>query len=197
MKKEQTRQLLLNAAKIIVLSEGHEAITVRRIAEATGYTYPLLYHYFKDVDALFWRLRLDMIEEMIVELSPVSEQFNEPVNELKQIFATYAGYYFKHPNIFRFFYFYPFKIPESNNEFDNLEQRFHEMWWQSFTTLVQAGYMKTDDVETVAKAIIFSIQGMILLSLSASGNLAEKDVYQEIDRLIDYLFRKESSYEYI
>lgn len=195
MKNENTQQLLLKATKELVLSEGYEAVTVRRIARAAGCTYPLLYHYYKDMDALFWQLRLDMIEEMIVELSPVSKQLKDPIDELKQIFASYARYYFERPNIFRFFYFYPFKKAESNNKFVNLEWRFHEMWQKTFANLVQTGHMSADDVETVAKAIIFSIQGMILLSLSANGSLEEKKVYQEIDRFIDYLLRKEDSSE--
>lgn len=195
MKKEQTRKLLINAARRIVLSEGYESVTVRRIAEAAGCTYPLLYYYFNDMNALFWQLRLDMIDEMIVELTPVSEQSDEPTMELKQIFASYAMYYFKHPNIFRFFYFYPFIRPENGNEFIILEQRFQDMWRNSFKKIVQTGYIKENDVEIAAKAIIYSIQGMILLSLSANGSLSEKVVYQEIDRLIDYLFRKGTAYE--
>jgi AcrR family transcriptional regulator len=192
MKNEQTRQRLIRVTKELVLSEGYESVTVRRIAEAAGCTYPLLYHYFKDMDALFWQLRLEMIEDMIVELTPVSEQFNEPVHELKQVFASYAGYYFKHPNIFRFFYYYPFKRPESGDEFFNLEQRSHEMWHHSFEKLVQTGSIKKDDVEIAAKTIIYSIQGMILLSSSANGSLSESSVYQEIDGIIDYLFRKDT-----
>ena len=195
MKKEQTRKILINAAREIVLSEGYESVTVRRIAEVAGCTYPLLYHYFNDMNALFWQLRLDMIEEVIVELTPSSEQSDEPIMELKQIFASYAMYYFRHPNIFRFFYFYPFKRPENGNEFIILEQRFQGMWRNSFKKLVQTGYIKENDVEVAAKAIIYSIHGMILLSLSANGSLSEKVVYQEIDRLIDYLFRKGTAHE--
>lgn len=195
MKKEQTRERLIRVAKELVLSEGYKSVTVRRIAETAGCTYPLLYHYFKDIDALFWQLRLEMIEEMIIELTPVSEQFEEPVNGLKQIFTSYAGYYFKHPNIFRFFYFYPFKRPESDDGFINLEQRFHKMWHHSFEKLVLTGYMKKNDVEIAAKTIIYSIQGMILLCLSANGSLSENGVYLEIDGLIDYLFRKEIAHE--
>jgi hypothetical protein len=148
------------------------------------------------MDALFWQLRRDMIEEMITELTPVSERFDEPVKGLKQIFTAYAMYYFKHQNIFRFFYFYPFKRPESGgDDFVNLEQRFHEMWHHTFAELVQTGYMNKNDVEIAAKTIIYSIQGMILLSLSANGSLSEKRVYQEIDRIIDFLFGKETAHE--
>lgn len=195
MEKEQTRSRLIRVTKELVLSEGYESVTVRRIAEAAECTYPLLYHYFKDMDALFWQLRFDIIDDMIVELTPDSEQFDESIQGLKQIFASYARYYFKHPNIFRFFYYYPFKRPESGAEFNNLEQRFYEMWHHSFEKLVQTGYMKKNDVEVAAKTIIYSIQGMILLSLSANGSLSEKGVYCEIDGIIDYLFRKETNHE--
>ncbi len=194
-KVENTPQLIKRVTKELIIAEGHERVTVRRIAQAAGCTYPLLYHYFADMDALFWQLRLEMIEEMIAELRLVPVQEGGPIDDVKRIFFSYAKYYFERPNIFRFFYFYPFTRPHSDNGFVNLEGRFHEMWQKTFMNLVQTGYVRKDKVETVAKTIIYSIQGMILLSLSANGSLVEENVYQEIGKLIDYLLSKENSHE--
>ena len=192
MKKEMTTKLLMNAAKKIIHSEGHQFVTVRHVAEEAGYTYPILYHYFKDLDSLLWNLRLEMIEDMISELPKPSLKNIDPVSDLKRVLKTYAEYYFYHPNVFRFFYFYPFKKPENDDGYDKLEQRFQGMWQQSFVRLVQEGYMKQEEIATVAKTIIYTIQGMILLSLSANGSLTEKEVYKELDLIIDYIIRKEA-----
>ena len=64
-KKERTQKEIIEAAKDIIHDKGHEAVTVRYLAEVTGYSYTNLYYYFKDVNALLWTLRLDMIEDMI------------------------------------------------------------------------------------------------------------------------------------
>ena len=56
---------------------------------------------------------------------------------------------------------------------------------------MQAGLLAAAEVETVAKTLIYAVQGMILLALSANGSLTEAAVYAEIDALLDFLLRKE------
>jgi AcrR family transcriptional regulator len=104
-KKERTQKEVLEAAKGIVHGQGHEAVTVRNLAEETGYSYTNLYYYFKDVNALLWALRLDMIEDMIAELTTVALTKEDPVEEILDAFFCYTNYFFKHKNVFRFFIF--------------------------------------------------------------------------------------------
>lgn len=190
MKKDIKRQLLLNTAKAIIHSEGHGAVTVRRVATETGYTYPILYHYFKDLGGFLWALRFDMIEDMIETLSP-QPTFGDPVESVRIAFRAYADYFFDHPNVFRFFYFYPFIKPEADDQtYDSFEQRFGQMWQTTFGDLVQTGLLLPEDVELVAKTIIYALQGMILLSLSANGSMTRELVTAELDRLIDHLLKK-------
>jgi AcrR family transcriptional regulator len=198
-KKQQTRQLFIDAAKQIVLSDGHAAITVRRVADITGYTYPILYHYFKDLNALYWDLRLNMIEDMIKALTEVPVQtiesinspIDDPLKEILQSFLTYCDYFFDHPNVFRFFYFHDFIKPEGNEDYAHLEQRFAEMWQGTFSRLIAANYMKSEDVAIVAKTLIYAIQGMIMLSLSSNGSLTQEEIHVELEMLVQYLFKQE------
>ena len=98
-KKERTQKEIIEAAKDIVLDKGHEAVTVRYLAEVTGYSHTNLYYYFKDVNTLLWILRLDMIEDMITELTSISFKKEDPVEEVLDAFFCYTDYFFKHPNI--------------------------------------------------------------------------------------------------
>ena len=102
-KKERTQREIIEAAKDIVLDKGHEAVTVRYLAEVTRYSHTNLYYYFKDVNTLLWTLRLDMIEDMITELTSISFKKDDPVEEILDAFFCYTDYFFKHPNTFRFF----------------------------------------------------------------------------------------------
>lgn len=206
-KREQTIQILIEAAKQIVHEEGHGAITVRKVAEKTGYSYPILYHYFKDLNDLLWKLRFEMIEDMIRELTePISKEpvevhveiqdenqshkpISKPVGELITVFKRYANYFFENPNVFRFFYFHPFAKPENSLEYDQLEQRFSTLWENTFAGLIQIGLLSPSDIATFAKTIIYSLQGMIMLSLSANGTLTQSDIEKELDIQIAFLLR--------
>lgn len=189
-KKERTQKEIIEAAKDIIHDKGHEAVTVRYLAEVTGYSYTNLYYYFKDVNALLWTLRLDMIEDMIIELTSISFKEDDPMEEILGAFFCYTDYFFNHPNVFRFFYFYPFVQPEGDDSYQKLEQRFHSMWQTYFIRLIQEGIIQTEDIEVVAKTIIYALQGMIMLSFSSNGATQKEDIKDELIKLINYLFNK-------
>jgi AcrR family transcriptional regulator len=189
-KKERTQKEIIEAAKDIIHDKGHEAVTVRYLAEITGYSYTNLYYYFKDMNALLWTLRLDMIEDMITELTSISFKNDNPVEEILSAFFSYTDYFFKHPNVFRFFYFYPFVQPEGDDSYQKLEQRFHGIWQTTFSRLIQEDIINTEDIEVVAKSIIYALQGMIMLSFSSNGTTKIEDIKDELVKLVNYLFKK-------
>jgi len=189
-KKERTRKEIIQAAKDIVQDKGYEFVTVRHLAEVTGYSYTNLYYYFKDLNTLLWVLRLDMIEDMIAELTSITFTGDDPVKEILDVFCCYTDYFFKHPNAFRFFYFYAFVQPEGDESFQSLEERFSGMWQTSFSGLVQSGIIRANDIEVVAKTIIYALQGMIMLSFSSNGTAKQDDINKELAKLINFLFKK-------
>lgn len=189
-KKERTQKEIIEAAKDIIHDKGHQAVTVRYLAEVTGYSYTNLYYYFKDVNDLLWTLRLDMIEDMITELTSISFKNDDPVEEILGAFFCYIDYFFKHPNVFRFFYFYPFVQPERDESYQKLDQRFHSMWQTSFIRLIKEGIIQTENIEVVAKTIIYALQGMIMLSFSSNGSTQKEDIKDELIKLVNYLFNK-------
>lgn len=189
-KRERTQKEIIEAAKNIIHDKGHEAITVRYLADITGYSYTNLYYYFKDLNALLWALRIDMIEDMITELTSISFTKDDPVEEILGAFFSYTDYFFRHPNVFRFFYFYPFIQPEGDDSYQKLDQKFQGLWQTSFFRLIQEGILRTEDIEVVAKTIIYALQGMIMLSFSSNGSMNHEYVKEEIVKLINYLFKK-------
>ena len=189
-KRERTQKEIIEAAKGIVHEKGHEAVTVRYLAEVTGYSYTNLYYYFKDISVFLWTLRLEMIEDMITELTSVSITKDDPIEEILGAFYSYTDYFFKHPNIFRFFYFYPFVQLVGDNSYQKLEERFNGMWHSSFFRFIQEGVLQPEDVEIVAKTMIYTLQGMIMLSFSSNGTIRQEDIKAELIKILHYLFNK-------
>ncbi len=189
-KKERTRKEIIQAAKDIVHDKGYEFVTVRHLAEVTGYSYTNLYYYFKDLNTLLWVLRLDMIEDMIAEITSVTFTSDDPVEEIMDVFFCYTDYFFKHPKAFRFFYFYAFVQPEADDSFRKLEERFSGMWQTSFSKLAQSGIIGSNDIEVVAKTIIYALLGMIMLSFSSNGTAKQDDINEETAKLINFLLNK-------
>lgn len=192
-KKERTRQEIIQAAKGIVLEHGYEAVTVRRLAEVTGYTHTNLYYYFKDLDSLLWALRMDMIEEMIVELTSGHPAGDDPVDEILDAFSRYAAYYYQHPGVFRFFYFRAFVQPGEDDGSDNLDGRFSQIWQASFGRLIEAGIIRTEDLDTIARSIIYALHGLLMFSFSANGMSDPDSVRNELAKMVRLLFQANSN----
>ncbi|MDQ1447018.1 MAG: TetR/AcrR family transcriptional regulator, transcriptional repressor of aconitase [Acidimicrobiaceae bacterium] len=63
--KEQVRQRLLDAARRVVLRDGHEGATTRAILEEAGLSAGSLYNYFSSKDELFEVLAEEIISENV------------------------------------------------------------------------------------------------------------------------------------
>lgn len=189
-KKEKVQQEIIQHAKKIIHDSGFESLTVRRLAKETDFSYTNIYYYFKDLNTLFWELRLDMIEDMISELSFAPSGKLSPTNELIEILNTYLSYYFRYPNVFRFFYFKDFVQPQDDQSYAELETRFSEMWQSSFHRLLQEKIIRPSDIEIIVKTIIYSLQGMIMLSFSSNGSMSKKDIENELVQLVHYILKK-------
>lgn len=189
-KKERAQNDIIQAAKTIVLTKGHESLTVRSLAELTGVSYTNVYYYFKDLNALFWELRLEMIKDMITKLSSSPSHKEDPIDEIIDALSNYNTFYFQNPNIFRFFYFYPFIMPEGDESYQKLEGEFDKMWQTSFYRLIQDKVIDSGSIALVIKTIIYALHGMIMLSFSSNGSTKREDVEKELIQTIKHLLKK-------
>jgi AcrR family transcriptional regulator len=188
-KRDRTRMEIIRAAESIIQNEGYEKITVRHLAEVTGYSHTVFYHYFKNLNGLLWALRLEMIDKMISEFNDTPKSSDNPVDGIIGIFTDYAKYFLLNPNTFRFFYFYPFSGPVDSLLESDLESKFQAMWQESFAGLVQENIISQEQIFVVAKSIIYSISGLLLLNLSTAGLASQINIEQEIKDIIKFLLK--------
>lgn len=191
IKKQRMKNYFLEAAIAAVKNEGADQLTVRKVADAAGYSYATIYNYFKDLNALLWETRRLMIQELI---EAVKSKMTAPVKDkedIKKVFKHYMGYFFEHPEVFRFFYFYPLAKPEVESHEapgdQNNDPDFTSMWSETFGVFVQNGILRPEDVEVVAKLMIYSVQGLLTLRFSSAGDMTEDQAYQDLEKIVDYL----------
>lgn len=176
---------LLDAAKQIVLKEGYEAVTVRKVAERAGYTFPLLYHYYRDLDDLLWALRLDMIDDMVARLAGGRKENRPSMDGLQKAFLDYMEYFFQFPNVYRFFYFHDFRRPEDETGYQAMEQRLLALR-SGYLEMLEKKYPGQE--ELMVRSIIYAIHGMLTLALSTNGNFNQQAAVKELSGLMAFFF---------
>lgn len=187
IKKQRIRAYFLEATKEIIIKEGVENVSVRKVADLAGYSYATIYNYFKDLNELLWDVKEAMIRDLVDFIQKEMVQSPMDLKEIKRLFRTYTAYYFENPNIFSFFYLSKVTKPTRELEESAEEINFDQMWVETFKGFVLDGTITPQDVEVVAKTIIYSVHGLIMLSFSNNGDLTQENVYRDLDKIIDYI----------
>jgi AcrR family transcriptional regulator len=185
IKKEFVKSKFIDAAKSIILQNGVSSVTVRRIAEITGYSYATIYHYFQDLNTLLLDTKLSMIREMIAAGDTQTVIAESSLERIKQQARLTAGFFIDNPNIFEFFYQY--KMDESNAmAMRSLE--LEKAYYDDFMPFVESGTISEADIAAISRSITCVVFGSITICLSNNG-LTREEAFKDIDNAIDLLLR--------
>lgn len=185
VKKEFVKSKFIDAAKSIILQDGVSGVTVRRIAEITGYSYATIYHYFQDLDALLLDTKLSMIRDMVAAGGAQTVKTEGSLERIKQQARRTAGFFIDNPNIFGFFYQY--KMDESNAmAMRSLE--LEKAYYDDFMPFVGSGTIREADIPAISRAITYMVFGSVTIYLSNNG-LTREEAFKDIDNTIDLLLK--------
>ncbi|ATB26591.1 TetR/AcrR family transcriptional regulator [Melittangium boletus] len=98
--RAEVRAAILRVAREMVVREGFEGLTMRKLAEAIEYSPAAIYLHFENRDAIARALCLEGFEELLARLEPLS---HEPVasRRLRSLAGAYVGFGLEHPETYR------------------------------------------------------------------------------------------------
>jgi AcrR family transcriptional regulator len=100
------RERVLDAAREILLTEGVEALTMRRLGERLDYTASALYRHFRDKDALLQAL-VEADYRAFAEAGRALGQIADPVERLRAGARGYVEFGLTHPHQYRLLFMTP------------------------------------------------------------------------------------------
>lgn len=93
--KEAVRESILEAAQAIVLKEGWQAVSIRKIADAIGYSLPVVYNHFESKDAILE----EFVKKGFAKLSDVmvatKSKSQHPAEQLTTMASAYFNFAFE------------------------------------------------------------------------------------------------------
>jgi AcrR family transcriptional regulator len=98
--KAEFREEVLAAARRIVLKEGFDALTMRKIAEAIEYAPGTIYLYFDSRDEIAFELCRAGFEEFLAALMPATS-ITDPLERLRDLGRRYVRFGLKNPETYR------------------------------------------------------------------------------------------------
>jgi AcrR family transcriptional regulator len=164
--REGVKDLILNAAREIFLSEGYENTSIRKIATAIEYSPGIIYHHFKDKNELLLALHDKAFECKIEALFLSVQNMPDPLERLKATGKGYLQYGIDNPQDYELMF-----ILSCTMEALAVKEEFWQdgatainMLKQNIIECVEAGYFRKDiNPEEISLILWSQVHGLVSL----------------------------------
>jgi len=181
------RQEILDAAREILVREGYERLSMRKVAEKIDYSPTAIYLHFKDRDDLVFCVCEQLMAGLVRELNEVKSRHADPLVALRKGLRRYVDFGLKHPE------HYQATFMTRHSADPDVDQRYLEpntMGMQAFSFLpllvgecVRQKKLAKVDVHAASCALWAGIHGITSLQI-AMPNFKWNDRDKVIDQLI-------------
>lgn len=188
--KKFLRQEILDAASELFVRNGYENVSMRRIADKIEYSPTTIYLYFKDKAELLEEVCRETFARLVQRLSKILEQPGDPVERLKRGLIAYIEFGLENRHQYRATFMMP--LPEGfdhekYHQADSPGMQAFSFLTRGLTECIQAGKMKTMNVDLAAQTLWAGIHGITALLITHElfpwvGR--EKVIHSTVDTLV-------------
>lgn len=191
MKQKRLKQAFIDTTKKMIMEKGHENVSVRKIADNTGYTCATLYHHFKNAEELLWYTREDVVNDVVGYLLEKTRELDSS-QVIKGTFKAYIDYCVDNPNAFKFFFLY--QQSSTKSDFSDIESMnsLIGIFSKAFGEIGKKYNLDINTVMRKSNVIFYSIHGMLTVYLSKNYGLSNETLYQGLDDALEFILSEEN-----
>jgi AcrR family transcriptional regulator len=168
--KQLLRQEILDAARAILVQDGYEGLSMRRVAERIEYSPTAIYLHFKDKQDLIFCVCEETFLKLVRELDTLEQEFPQPLVRLKTGMRRYVDFGLKNPQ----HYLATFVVPHAYGpEADAMAAKYHDpnatgmralgTLRASVAACVKAKKLRVPDIDRTTLALWSAIHGITSL----------------------------------
>ena len=186
---------ILNAARVLFVEHGYEAVTMRAIAKKIGYSATTIYLHFKDKEELIQELCTADMQTLSAAFQRIA-RVADPVERLRRIGRAYAEFGLRNPNHYRLMFMTPH--PAFEPECDRVEKGNPEKDAYAFLTSTVADALRSQrlrrdlaDAELIAQTVWAGVHGVVSLHIAKSHDpwVKWRAVKRRVDSMIEAMIR--------
>jgi len=179
--REELQEMALSAAEQIVVEQGYEGLSARKVASAIGYTVGTLYLVFKNVDDLILQLNartLDRLHTRMTESQASARDARDYLVQLGQVYIRFAN---EDPH--RWAMIFEHRLSEDRVVPEWYQEKITRMFAMVEEGLEPlAGQRPRQDISQAARVIWGGVHGICILALTDNLGVAGVDSVQELAR---------------
>ena len=194
--REEIRGKILDAARDLFVTEGFEAVSMRKIADRIEYSPTAIYFHFRDKESLLKELcQSDFLS--LAQQFVKAKTIADPIERLKATGMAYLHFGLEHPNHYRLMFMTPHPPVEPDNEKGNPEEDAYAFLKSIITEAIAKKRFRTEykDAELVSQIVWSGVHGVISLHIAKCNDSwvewrpLETRAKVMIDVLVDGLVR--------
>jgi AcrR family transcriptional regulator len=176
--KEELKELILNAAREIFLSEGYENTSIRKIAAKIEYSPGIIYQHFRDKNDLLLALHDKAFEDKMEALFISVQNISDPLERLGATGRSYLRYGIEHPQDYELMF-----ILSCTMEALAVKEEFWKdgavaigMLKENVKACIDAGYFRKDlDPDQTSLILWSQVHGLVSLFIKERLNIYSVD----------------------
>ncbi len=189
----QRREHIVAAARTVFAEEGLERATMRRIADACGYTPAAIYFYFEGKEEIYAAILQQVLEELRAHISAAIDAGGEAEDIARRALITFFEYYRARPREFELSY-YLFGGVQPRGLTASLNRKLNDLLKEMLESLADAlaalGPAPRERLWQEAVAALAHLSGIVLLANSGRLKILELDAAALQSAYIDDLIAR-------
>ncbi len=169
--REEIRTVILDAARELFVSDGYDAVTMRRIADRIEYSPTAIYFHFRDKEALLKELCEADFLTLAQQFRKIA-QVKDPVERLRRTGLAYIEFGMHNPNHYRLMFMTPHPPIEIDEDGivhkGNPEEDAYAFLRTIISECVAKGRFRGElkDVDLLAQVVWSGVHGVISLQIA-------------------------------
>jgi AcrR family transcriptional regulator len=186
--REFNREEILDAARLMFLDHGYEAVTIRKIAAAIHCAPGTIYLHFADKGEIFESLCSETFHKLNARLAAIAGDDDDPLECVRRGGRAYIAFALEHPSHYQVTFLTARKGNEKNRDDNILDaglQCFGNLQ-RMVARCAQADCLRVNDVDEVSQVIWSSLHGLVSL-LIMHGEFPFVEQSRLVERHLDVL----------
>ncbi len=182
--KEALRNKIIQAASELVSAEGHENVSIRKIARAVEYSPRTIYLYFRDKEHLLQEVvEAGFKRTLALRAEEASPEPMSPAGLLRKRLAGHINNALAHPNFYRAVVTLIF---EKEYTAGPAQQEIITQTGKDIARCLPLERQSTAEVENATRIVFSTVRGFTLSLIKINSTLNEEKRQQIIDHFLDF-----------
>ena len=183
------RESIIAATRQLIVDDGLESLTLRRLAAALGVTAPALYGHVKDKQDLLRAVAEDEFDRLLLRFEAVTA--TDPVARIRAYNHAYVTHARENPDTFRVMFLFPPDLAGAGDVPDDVvlpgATRAFTAAAEAVTDAVETGALNADDPLLVALTLWSTVHGVatvLQLGFGLPRDVEDALVDEVLDRVL-------------